>query len=165
MPIALQIATVDDVADLVSLRSAVNERLEAQHGRGYWTPGLTDKGVLFAMRNSSVYVGRIQNKLVATLTLARTKPWSIDKSYYSPSKQPLYLTAMAVDPSVQRTGVGRHCLAEATRIARAWPSDAIRLDAYDADAGAGEFYRKCGYCEVGRSSYRSTPLIYFEMLL
>jgi len=165
MPIALQIATVDDVADLVSLRSAVNERLEAQHGRGYWTPGLTDKGVLFAMRNSSVYVGRIQNKLVATLTLAKTKPWSIDKSYYSPSKQPLYLTAMAVDPSVQRTGVGRRCLAEATRIARNWPSDAIRLDAYDADAGAGDFYRKCGYREVGRASYRSTPLVYFEMLL
>jgi len=165
MPIALQIATVDDVRDLVSLRIAVNARLEAQHGRGYWTPGLTDEGVLFAMRNSSVYVSRIENKLVATLTLAKTKPWSIDKSYYSPSKQPLYLTAMAVDPSVQRTGVGRLCLAEAARIARTSAGDAIRLDAYDAEAGAGEFYRKCGYREVGRATYRSTPLIYFEMLL
>ena len=45
------------------------------------------------------------------------------------------------------------------------PSDAIRLDAFDADAGAGEFYSKCGFREVGRASYRSVPLIYFEMLV
>jgi hypothetical protein len=45
------------------------------------------------------------------------------------------------------------------------PSDAIRLDAYNADADAGEFYRKCGFREVGRALYRNVPLIYFEMLL
>ena len=46
-----------------------------------------------------------------------------------------------------------------------WPGDAIRLDAYDSQAGAGEFYRKCGFREAGRASYRGTPLIYFEMPL
>jgi hypothetical protein len=45
-----------------------------------------------------------------------------------------------------------------------WPSDAIRLGAYDADAGAGAFYEKCGFQEVGRATYRTVPLIYFEML-
>ncbi len=39
----------------------------------------------------------------------------------------------------------------------------IRLDAYDAPAGAGEFYRKFGFSEMGRTSYRGTPLVYFEM--
>jgi len=39
------------------------------------------------------------------------------------------------------------------------------LDAYDAQAGAGEFYRKCGFEEVGRVIYRGTPLIYFQLLL
>jgi hypothetical protein len=47
----------------------------------------------------------------------------------------------------------------------AWPADAIRLDAWDAQAGAGEFYRKCGYREVGRAAYRKTRLIYFELAL
>jgi hypothetical protein len=50
-------------------------------------------------------------------------------------------------------------------VARAWPSQAIRLDAYDADAGAGGFYAKCGFREVGRVTYRTVPLIYFELLL
>jgi GNAT superfamily N-acetyltransferase len=72
---------------------------------------------------------------------------------------------MAVHPDEQRQGLGRLCIQEARRIATAWPSDAIRLDAYDAAAGAGEFYSKCGFREVGRVTYRKAPLIYFEALL
>jgi GNAT superfamily N-acetyltransferase len=66
---------------------------------------------------------------------------------------------------VQRRGVGRACLQDVRRIAHAWPADAIRLDAYDAPAGAGRFYERCGYREVGRVVYRKVPLIYFESLL
>jgi len=42
---------------------------------------------------------------------------------------------------------------------------AIRLDAYDAEAGAGRFYARCGYTELGRAIYRSAPLIYYELRL
>ena len=51
------------------------------------------------------------------------------------------------------------------RATQAWPADAIRLDAYDADAGAGDFYAKCGFREVGKATYREVPLRYFEKLL
>jgi ribosomal protein S18 acetylase RimI-like enzyme len=84
---------------------------------------------------------------------------------FSPSQRPLYLTTMAVGPDRQRKGLGRLCIDAACRIAREWPADAIRLDAWDAEAGAGGFYRKCGFREVGRATYRNAPLIYFEMLL
>ena len=72
---------------------------------------------------------------------------------------------MAVAPAKQRQGIGRKCLEEARRLANAWPADAIRLDAYDSVAGAGSFYARCGYIEVGRVSYRNTPLIYYQLLL
>ena len=72
---------------------------------------------------------------------------------------------MAVLPTMQRQGIGRRCLTEVRRIAQTWPADAIRLDAYDADAGAGSFYAGCGYTELGRAIYRDTPLIYYELLL
>jgi ribosomal protein S18 acetylase RimI-like enzyme len=72
---------------------------------------------------------------------------------------------MAVAPELQGQGIGRLCVEEARKITKAWPADAIRLDAYDATAGAGEFYRKCGFREVGRASYRDVPLIYFEMMM
>ena len=72
---------------------------------------------------------------------------------------------MAVDPARQHAGIGRACIEEALEIARDWPADAVCLDAYDTPAGAGDFYRKCGFTEVGRAEYRGTPLIYFEMLV
>ncbi len=79
--------------------------------------------------------------------------------------RPLYLTDMAVAPAAQRQGVGRHLLEAAKDVARGWPGQAIRLDAYDAAAGASEFYARCGFREVGRVAYRGVPLVYFECLL
>ena len=54
---------------------------------------------------------------------------------------------------------------EALRIARERLADAIRLDAYDSPAGAGAFYEKCGFRQVGRVIYRNTPLLYYEMMI
>ena len=104
-------------------------------------------------------------RIAGTLRLATKKPWAIDRAYFVDVKRPLYLTDMAVLPVRQRMGIGRLMLAEATTVARRWPGDAIRLDAYDAPAGAGSFYAKCGFREVGRKSYRGVPLLYFELLL
>src|SRR5580692_6035765 len=95
----LQLATATDVADLLSLRTAVNHRL-------------TEKGILFAMRNSSVYIARHEGRPIATLTLATKKPWAIDRKYFAASKRPLYLTAMGVHPDVQGRGMGRLCVGE-----------------------------------------------------
>ena len=111
------------------------------------------------MRHAAVYVLRKRNTLIATLTLSTKKPWAIDRKYFSKCDRPLYLTSMAVTPDLQRKGIGRLCIEEAVKVAKKWPGDAIRLNAYDAAAGAGEFYRKCGFREVGRASYKNTPLI------
>ncbi len=93
------------------------------------------------------------------------KPWAIDTAYFSPSRKPLYLLAMAVAPAWQRRGIGRRCLEEAKAAAQATGADAIRFDAYEAKAGAGEFYAICGCAEKGRVRYRGVPLIYYEILL
>lgn len=165
MAFKLQVAGLIDVAELLSLRTAVNEHLTVQFWKGYWSSESTEKGVVFTMKRSTVFIARDRGKLIATLALSTRKPWPIDKSYFHPCESPLDLTARAVDPAHQRKGVGRRCIADARRIAKEFPGDAIRLDAYDADAGAGEFYRKCGFIEVGRAVYRAAPLIYFELLI
>jgi GNAT superfamily N-acetyltransferase len=102
--------------------------------------------------------------IIGTLTLQTKKPWAIDASYFKPCPKALYLINMAVAPDRQRSGVGRALLAEALVVARAFPADTIRLDAYDAPAGAGGFYRKCGYTHVGGKVYRGVPLLYFELM-
>jgi ribosomal protein S18 acetylase RimI-like enzyme len=165
MHIKLQTAKTDQAATISLLRVAVAENLTSRHGKGPWSSTGTEKGVLFDMRNSAVYVVTRRNKLIATMLLGTKKPWAIDRKYFSKCKRPLYLCSMAVHPDWQRKGIGRLCIDEVKKIAKEWPGDAIFLDAYDAEAGAGEFYRKCGFREVGRVTYRKAPLIYFEMLL
>lgn len=165
MRIKLQPAGIADVPGLVSLRTAVNERLAAEFPGRYRASGITEKGVRFAMTRASLFVARYRGQAIAALTLSTRKPWAIDTAYFSPSAKPLYLTDMAVDPKRQRKGLGRQCLAQAIEIAKQWPATALRLDAYDADFGAGDFYSKCGFCEVGRAVYRQAPLIYFEISL
>src|SRR5262245_4229533 len=165
MPLSLRLATPADAPAIAKLRCAVAAHLTSRYGKGHWSSAGTEKGVLFHLRMGRMFVAHDESGVIATLILATKKPWAIDRSYFTECKTPLYLTDMAVAPERQRQGIGRLCIEEARRIAREWPADAIRLDAYDAAAGAGEFYRKCGFREVGRVVYRKTPLIYFEMVL
>jgi GNAT superfamily N-acetyltransferase len=165
MRIKLQPATIDHAPCLVSLRTAVSDHLATQFPGILHSAGITEKGIRFAMSRATVYVALQRRQVVAALTLSTRKPWAIDTAYFSATATPLYLTDMAVHPRRQRKGLGRQCIAQAIEIARQWPATAIRLDAYDAAYGAGEFYSKCGFSEVGRAAYRQTPLIYFELLL
>jgi GNAT superfamily N-acetyltransferase len=165
MKLTFSIATRTDASVLAALHSAIATDLTNRYGRGPWSALTTEKGVLFGMRHSRVLVARKGKPIVGTLHLPSKKPWAIDASYFTPVKKALYLTHMAVIPTMQRQGIGRRLLEEAAKQARDWPADAIRLDAFDADAGAGGFYAKCGFREVGRVVYRKTPLIYFELML
>jgi GNAT superfamily N-acetyltransferase len=158
-------AAVDDVPGLAALHTAVAEDLTNKHGRGPWSSKTTEKGVAYAMRTSRVFVALEDIEIMGTLRLTTKKPWAIDTKYFLPCTRPVYLQGMAVTPARQNRGIGRWCLEEAKQIAKAWPADAIRLDAYDAKAGAGPFYARCGWIEVGRAKYRNTPLVYFEHLL
>ena len=158
-------ATPDDAEALAALHVRVARDLTAHFGRGHWSSEPTERGVLYHLRISRIFVVKRRGNILATLRLTTRKPWAIDPRYFVNVPRPLYLVDMAVDPRAQRSGLGRACMTQVPLIAAAWPAQSVRLDAYDAPAGAGPFYRKCGYREVGRVSYRGVPLIYFEQLL
>ncbi|HEX2777106.1 MAG TPA: GNAT family N-acetyltransferase [Candidatus Acidoferrales bacterium] len=165
MKLSFSTATEAAAPALAALHTAVAADLTLRYGHGFWSSAASEKGVLFGMRHSRVLIAKKGKKVVATLRLATKKPWAIDVSYFTPVKKALYLTSMAVIPKMQRHGIGRLLLDEAAKQAQAWPVGAIRLDAFDANAGAGEFYAKCGFREVGRVIYRKNPLIYYELVL
>ena len=165
MQLMLEAAMLDDAAEIARLRNEVAADLTHRYGKGHWSHVSTENGIRSSIERSHVYVAWHEGRIVATLTLQTKKPWAIDRRYFANVKRPLYLLAMAVAADLHGKGIGRQCLDETCAIARRWPADAIFLDAYDAEAGAGEFYRKCGFQEVGRVIYRGTPLIYYQMLL
>ena len=165
MPLSITSATFDDAGTIAALQTRVAEDLTRRYGVGHWSAPVTEQNVARGIASSTVLIGRDEGVIVGTLRLVTKKPWAIDPAYFTGSRRPLYLLSMAVDPVRQRAGLGRIMLDEAAAVARRWGADAIRLDAYDHPAGAGPFYAKCGYREVGRATYRSVPLSYYERLL
>jgi GNAT superfamily N-acetyltransferase len=157
-----------DAASVAAVRIGAANALTARFGRGLWSSIATEKGIRYVMKHSRVIVARDGERIIGAFTLSTRRPWAIDPTYFTRVKTPIYLTSMAIDPIAQGQGVGRALLADAEARARAWPAQpgqAIRLDAFDADAGAAEFYKKCGYGERGRAVFRTAPLIYLERLL
>ena len=158
-------ATPRDVAVIAGLQNAAAGALTARFGEGHWSSLVTERGAALAQRHAHVRLGHAGKRVLTVLRLATKKPWAIDIAYFTPVKRPLYLTGMAISVAHQGQGLGRLALEDARAVARAWPADAIRLDAYDAPAGAGAFYAAGGYVERGRVVYKGDPLVYFEMLL
>jgi GNAT superfamily N-acetyltransferase len=163
--LVFNVASDADAPALASMRTRVAEDLTAKHGRGHWSYVVSERSVLRDIDTSRVLIARKGRAIVGTLRLVTKKPWAIDPAFFTAVRRPLYLVDMAVQPALQRQGIGRSLLDEAIATAKAWPADAIRLDAYDSPAGAGGFYAKCGFREVGRATYRGTALVYFERLL
>ena len=153
----------DDIAALYRLRVAAATDLTRRFGRGPWSSCGTEQGIRHKLTISDVLVGREKGAIVASLRLQKRKPWSVDVSYYTPVRRALYLCDMTVHPGRQRHGRGRMLVAAA--VEAAGDAEALRLNAYDAEAGAGDFYRKCGFAETRRASYRGVPLIFFERML
>jgi len=168
MKLIFAAATNTDAAELAALHAAASEDLTRRFGRSFWSSPPSEQGVLANMRLpkfSRILIARSGRRIIGTLRLATKKPWAIDTAYFTPADKPLYLTGMAVHPRHQRKGIGRQLMKEAVVQANAWPADAIRLDAFDASAGAGPFYAKCGFRELARVTYKNAPLIYFEHVL
>lgn len=162
---AISEATEADLAAIVALRTAVAEEATRRHGRGHWSSKASERGVARALAVSQTLVERDDaGTVVALLRLTTRKPWAIDAGLFTPVSRPLYLVDMIVRPDLQGRGRGRALLEAAKGAARERQAGAIRLDAYEGPVGAGEFYRRCGFREVGRAVYRSVPLVYFEWL-
>lgn len=158
-------ASLKDVAVIAGLQNAAAGALTARFGEGHWSTLVNERGVEQSLRQARVRLGMSDKRIVSVLRLATKKPWAIDASYFTPVKRPLYLTGMAIAVGHQGKGVGRLALDDALEVATSWPAHAIRLDAYDAKAGAGGFYASCGFTERGRVVYRGNPLVYYELLL
>ena len=167
MPTGLRFrdATLRDVPSIAALQNAAAGALTARYGPGHWSSLVTERSAAVSQRHARVRVGVTDPRILTVLRLATKKPWAIDVSHFTPVRRPLYLTGMAISVTDQGQGLGRRALEDAVKIAEDWPADAIRLDAYDAEAGAGAFYEKCGFSGRGRVTYKGEPLVYYEYLI
>ena len=165
MALSFRFASEGDIPALLKLRLAIDADQTRRFGHDRWSTTINEKSVARGLKSSRVLIATRHRRIIGALRMETKKPWAVDLRYFTPVAKAVYLHDVNVNPQLQRTGVGRKLMERAKAVAREWPVDAIRLDAYDGPSGGGPFYKKCGFTEVGRAVYRSVPLVYFECVL
>jgi GNAT superfamily N-acetyltransferase len=162
--VSIAVAIPSDAAALASLQMDVARDMTQRFGEGAWSAAPIEPDVARQVNESRVLVARRDAEIVGTVRLVRAVAGVIDTSAFTPVTTALYVLGLAVAPTARSQGVGR-CLMDAAKdTVRAWPAQAMWLDAYEHSAGAGPFYLKCGFRAVGRTTYRQMPLTYYEWL-
>jgi GNAT superfamily N-acetyltransferase len=174
--LTIQEATPKDVAEILALRLAVGAFMQERYGDSRWAPPIREGSVrrLFKgprTRKSDgetlikILVGKSRGEIVALTRMQTKKPWGFDLKYFTPGAKAVYLGDVEVSPKCQGQGFGTQLMATVVDHARGRPVGAVRTSAYDGAAGAGPFYAKRGFREMGRVTYRTIPMIYFVILL
>lgn len=164
--IRLRQASCDDVNAAREILAAAAADLTARFGQGHWSHVRGIETLRKHAGNGTLYVAEARNGPIGVLRLTARRIGFYRTAWFAHPDDPAgYLMDMAVRPDHQRRGVGRQSMQLADQLARSAGLRAMRLDAYAGPAGAGEFYRKCGYALVHSAVFRGVALEYFEKQL
>lgn len=164
--IALRMTKRADADVVRAIRLAAADHLTALHGRGHWSEVFTIATIRKHVVDKPVYLVEQARAPIATFELQTLNPnWYNKRWFANPGDPAHYLFNMAVLPASQRQGIGSSIMAEIEQMTVQDNRSALRFDAYDAAAGAGTFYEKCGYRKVHSGPFNGVALIYFEKVL
>jgi GNAT superfamily N-acetyltransferase len=160
----ISVATPDDARAIAALRVAVAQEMTRRFGEGHWSALISKAAVHRQLRASRVLVAREKGRIVGTVRLAVAIPSVFDSSAFTPVETALYVLGLAVAPDSRQRGIGRALMDAAKEVAQTWPAQALWLDAYRHAAGAGPFYERCGFRELGPSASAEVPVVFYEWL-
>ena len=167
MKLRFSTAIQSDAPELAALHTAANEDLTKRFGHGLWSSIATEKGVLFAIRNKHMLVARKGKRIVGTRSSSKQRSlWAIDVSYFTPVKKSLL--------------PNRHGHASRDARTRSRPRTPRRSNQDRAHMASRRYPPRRVGCRRRRGpvlrqmrlpakwahvTYKTTPLIYFELFL
>jgi GNAT superfamily N-acetyltransferase len=162
----LRLAQSGDIRAIRAVLAAAAHDLSTRFGEGHWSGVRSIETLRKYLDEGVLYVVENDERIIGTLRLTDQKIGFYRADWFTnPDDKAGYLLDMAIDPTRQRRGVGQLAMATCEDIARVAGLQAIRLDAYTGPAGAGEFYRRCGYRLMHQGAFHGVGLEYYEKLL
>lgn len=163
MQLRVKRATLSEIPEIAALWKLVVQRLSAQFGHPVWLKLVTPEAVYREMHRATVYVIREGASVIAAFTLSMQKPWTLDEGRFQPAMRPLYMTDLGVHPRWVRSHIDIRCIRAAIRIAKDWPSDALRLGVWDQEIGRSITRSGLGFRAVGTNCFGEVPCTVFEL--
>ncbi|MBM70042.1 MAG: hypothetical protein CME43_11260 [Haliea sp.] len=155
---------VDAVFDAVRAATSEMHRL----GIAQWDDEYPSREVLSAaVENGSLFLCMQGGKVVVGAGLDAVQPPEYASCNWRHGVSALVVHHLVVHPDYWRMGYAGRFMEFAERYASSLKHDAMRLDAYSANAAALSLYRSRGYREAGEVVFprRTRPFICFEKKL
>ena len=151
-------ATGKDLEELLLFYQRTAERME-KDGIRHWHWGLypTAEMIRRDVENGSQYCLRSGGAIAAAAGITFGQEEAYDALSWTCGVHPGSFHRLAVDPSAQRTGLGRLMLEEIQRLLRDGGCDCIRCDTAEGNLPAVRFYEKQGFRRCGRLHWDEVP--------
>ncbi len=160
----IQKVSRDSAKHIRDIAQACAIDLTQAYGEGHWSKVRSLQTVRRNIEKKDVYLCRLNSTPVATFALSAKKPVFISAKLFSKPDEPYaWLTDLYVHPDYQRKGIGKKCMAAIRKLLRSQERKWLRFDAYDAKAGACEFYLKCDCTLIGKATASGTKLLVYEV--
>lgn len=152
-PSSYQLVALDpaDASIAAGMVAICGEHIHRTAGLDHWYPIRRLDTLVDRLATADLWGVRDGELLVAVFALSEEPlPYYGDLSTFNlAADEPYYLSALAVLPSHQGSGVGRFAMTEADGLVIGRGGDAIRFDAVTTNTPAVAFYRRLGYSEAG----------------
>jgi len=157
--------TAEMLKQIAAIRDDSADDLTHRFGPGHWSGhSKLDRLKRELKKPRQLYLVKSGDEPVATFAIAESGPKFLRPAWFAEPEAPvMYLTALAVAPAWQGRGVGRWCMKFIRKAVADHGLKWIRFDAYNAPAGAADFYVKCGCVERRKFGFNGVGLIAFEM--
>lgn len=146
-------ASKNDLTKVFNILQAVNRKLILER-KFHWKGLYTKEKILSSILYKKVFLAFEDGKPIGTFTLCEEKP-SLYKEkfvvFYEKSKgKTLYLSALAVIPSLQNKGYGKKIINFIEKKSLKDKFSSITFDVVSNYKAANVFYKKLGYRIIGK---------------
>ncbi len=154
--------------DIDSVENIYNEILDNENKTGNvytnWQKGLypTRKDALNALNAGTLYVGELDDEVVACVNLNHIQPAEYSKINWSigaEGKEVLVIHTLCIPPRLAGKSIGRQFVGFAEKLAFELGCKTVRLDTYEGNIPAASLYKKLGYKFVGSAEFNFENVI------
>lgn len=164
----IRFASINDIDQIIKLLEDCKYDLERK-GINQWDDVYPSIDIFLKdIENHSLYMIEEEQKCIAIISFDEEQPLEYQKlNWNSTTGKVLTIHRLTVHPDKQKKGLGRLLMSFAEKYASENGYNSIRLDAYNGNTTALNFYTNLGYKKIGILFFprRDLPFYCFEKII